>query len=265
MLLILFLLSLSFSFIKLQQPNIHCAKYQCDDTTSSSCITVHTGINSVGYNNVTLSHGCPNGESCFVFMPWDTFTVEPKDLKVQCGQIFTFTLRYPGEYCSLDSDCFGSHSHNEIGKCINQKCTGMAEGDTCFDTAHCLKGLYCNKNTKKCAKQRQIGESCLSSFDCINNIMCHNSTCSIEPFTLPLGAVIGKDPIDQFQCVFGTSHGNLCSSFNQTVEDFITCNYNEKCNYTTSDGGLVLKDCGCGYNSEGQGYCPMGHNKSNLL
>lgn len=40
------------------------------------------------------------------------------------------------------------------------------------------------------------------------------------------------------------------------VNGFIKCDYNEDCFY---DNGkeTIKKKCGCGYNSEGQGYCPL--------
>jgi hypothetical protein len=42
----------------------------------------------------------------------------------------------------------------------------------------------------------------------------------------------------------------------QDTNGYVPCNWNEDCLYT--DGiDKFSKKCGCGYNAEGQGYCPI--------
>jgi hypothetical protein len=58
-----------------------------------------------------------------------------------------------------------------------------------------------------------------------------------------------------------------CSTLNQiplSEDEFVKCKLGEVCTYTdVVTGDTLTKDCECGYNSDGQGYCPKGHNNSN--
>jgi hypothetical protein len=56
----------------------------------------------------------------------------------------------------------------------------------------------------------------------------------------------------------------ICTSVTQSVpagEEYIKCNFGDKCSYTIG-GDEYIRDCECGANANGQGYCPQGQNLS---
>ena len=57
--------------------------------------------------------------------------------------------RYPGEECNIDSDCISSFC------CKDGICLGLKEGDICTGTQKCTIGLYSNKDSMKCTKQKK--------------------------------------------------------------------------------------------------------------
>lgn len=181
--------------------------------------------------------------------------------------------RYPGEECGINSDC-----KIEGSFCKNGKCTGIKEGDYCNKTEQCLVGFYCNKEKKICQGQKNEGETCLEGWDCKNYLGCYKKRC-IKFGTIKKGVINTKElapfPGEEkrnYLCNTGElnngNDGDYCvennydeewiKKNNKKIDDngFIKCNYGESCFY---DNGMntLEKKCGCGYNSKGQGYCPL--------
>jgi hypothetical protein len=248
-----------------------CPNYTCDRRQENSCVYVQTGAHSTNSNSITLTDICNSDEFCNVPQPQsDILSKEQLDSSYTCVKRTKITPpRYPGENCNEDADCLASSS--TTGRCINNKCSGVAEQETCYSSMECLKGLYCDMGQHKCFKQKPVNVRCYSSSECENKYLCHESRCGLKPFSLDIGSEI-KDNSDMFnfaKCQLGfMDMFNRCSMLSQDEPnegEFIKCIMGEKCFYKIvgTDYGYG-KDCGCGYNSTGQGYCTKGHNNSNF-
>ncbi len=180
--------------------------------------------------------------------------------------------RYPGEDCGINSDC-----KIEGSVCKNGKCTGISEGGKCNKTEQCLVGFYCNKE-KACQQQKSEGETCVEGWDCKNYLGCYKSRC-IKFGTIRGGIINNKEhapfPGEEkrhYLCSTGelyhANNGDFCVETdydNQWIQKrkkiidengFIKCDYGETCFYNNGIN-TTEKKCGCGYNDQGQGYCPL--------
>ena len=110
----------------------------------------------------------------------------------------------PGEDCLEDSNCkvvlfyekiknkyveFSTETNSRFGKCNKEslKCEGVKKDEKCQNQNcegfkkcknyfSCEVGFYCLINQDlvgDCIPQKKIGENCLSSLDCENNLICH--------------------------------------------------------------------------------------------
>jgi hypothetical protein len=105
---------------------------------------------------------------------------------------------------------------------------------------------------------------CSKSLECENKYLCHIGQCQLTPYSLDLGEEIGEEDFWVHKCKFGFVDNGKCSLLVQEEGEngFIKCNDGERCLYSDERGQSVSYDtCSCGYNSEGQRYCPQGHNK----
>ena len=177
----------------------------------------------------------------------------------------------PGEDCTLTEGCLEG-AFDDIGKCINAKCTGHGFNETCRRDSDCLIGLYCDDNLLVCQNQKGLGEKCNSHYDCKNNFLCMNKTC-LEFYSLPNGTYLEPKKGKYFkslckyefinektnQCIDSLEYYNVLPE-NIDENGFVKCNLNQMCNYTSGGNWTVYtKSCECGYNKEGQGYCPLSH------
>jgi hypothetical protein len=168
-------------FIQISSQKSACPKYSCNtQRQSSECAYVKTGSTS---NNVTLTPSCRKDEFCDAPLPpWQTLSNQLKDKSYTCNKIKNpRTVRYPGEDCENDDYCIQSGHFTSF--CKNRKCTGLDEGLSCFETFECMKGLYCDKDSRTCAKQKLYGASCSNSSQCENKYLCHEGKCSLKPFS----------------------------------------------------------------------------------
>jgi hypothetical protein len=149
--------------------------------------------------------------------------------------------------------------------------TGIDEGLSCSETIECLKGLYCDKESRTCAKQKLYGASCLNSAECENKYLCHEGKCSLKPFSADFGTTIDSvfDKFYLVKCKLGmTDNQDRCTQLIQSDTpsegEFVKCNLGDTCSYSfiTDTRSTYGRDCQCDYSSTGQGYCPKGHNKS---
>jgi hypothetical protein len=244
-----------------------CPHYQCVDGESQYCVSLTSGIETIGYNSVNLTDICQAGEICDVHPPAYYFLATmTKNANITCNQHPTNFFRYAGEDCAKDDDCFRNRIDKLLGKCIANKCSGHDENDQCFDDLSCLKGLYCDSYTNTCQEQKPWNADCTSSYECTNSLLCHEQRCILSPFSLPLNSTyMQSDTLwPLFKCVMGFSDNNICSTFNQTdtSQIYIPCEMNQLCNYTINGIGNLQNRCDCGYNTEGQGYCQSGQDTS---
>jgi hypothetical protein len=255
-----------------------CPKYSCPDNEDTYCASLKTEKES---NKVSLSNICKISEYCDIQkIVWRTLTDASDDAKYTCKNATVLPQsRFPGEDCETETECYSIKGDEKVGKCIlddkvgKKLCTGLAEGDSCTDHGTCMKGLFCDLVKKTCAKQKVKGEACISSWECINSLLCHEGTCSLEPYSLLVGHDVGEDVLDDYKCQFGKSFDNKCISYYQDhnanhPSGFIPCNYGDLCEYSIaglSSNKTFSQDCECGYNTDGIGYCPLGDNKSKMV
>ncbi len=271
---------------------------------SYKCPKYETTPNSTFLSNKTCAYGInpftENGDNITVYLntepcDWGYFCdFDPKHLltnwyvNATCKykeDIFTYdslsffykpnslqkNVLYPGEECSGEELCMAGSS-SDIGKCENGKCTGRGEEQECKRHFDCLVGLFCNETVHKCQAQKQEGDFCNSNNDCMNNLLCMNSTCfalhSLQNGTYlqpKLGkvfkALCAYDFINEEtnQCIDELDYFNV-SLDRIDEEGFVKCEIGEKCNYTSGDSSYIYqKDCQCSYNSEGFSFCPLSH------
>jgi hypothetical protein len=264
-----------------------CAKFSCNKT-SSVCFHSFNPFNDDGSNvTVSLNKVCNSTQSCFVSNTGVNGIYSKDTIDGQCVTNPTITptvIRLPGEECSKDDDCLTDGLFNST--CVSGKCSGYAENAACNKTSQCLVGLYCKGSNDtvsgNCTKQISEGGACSSTWDCSNNLFCYNSTCKIFG-SLTTGSDVSsttlgdfsKEPSKNLVCEFGTvataANGtSICSRIDydgttaaNVVDGFSNCTWGSDCSYTDGINKFSYK-CGCGYNADGIGYCPISHKQSNF-
>ena len=201
--------------------------------------------------------------------------MQKKNIIGKCTIYQLFTgIRYPGEDCNINNDCF------LYQKCINGKCYGKNENENCTNTNECIVGYFCNKTLEVCKKQKEEGEKCEEAWDCKNYLGCYKGRCIkfgiLKPgiinnekyskfsgenkryYLCYTGELDGDDGTTGDYCVQTNYSDIMFKNNNKKIDEngFVKCDYNETCIY---DNGkrTIMKSCGCGYNKEGQGYCPL--------
>jgi len=235
------------------------------------CALLKAGIQTDGYNKVTLTDICKAGEEhCDILYPqWNTLADAPADATYTCKANMKPDIkvqRFPGEKCEKNDDCI--KTEDGTGTCDEKAktCTGIADTKECKSTAGCLVGFYCDEESHKCAAQKAKEGKCKKSSECVNELLCNAGTCSLAPYTLESGKELSADDTDfnGYKCKNNYSHKNKCATLTQEADGdkdgFIECQYGDECKYKV-DGDEVKAACDCGYNADGKGYCTRGHNK----
>lgn len=160
-----------------------------------------------------------------------------------------FTLRYPGDLCSLDLQCMG-------GVCSSGTCTGPSLGDLCEESSGCLPGFYCLES--KCIGQAKPGATCTNDYQCVNSAFCNLGTCTTY-WSLTAGQLT-EVPVNGLSmgCKTGAALSTGTSYICGTAD--VSKNLPSKCSQTgqcTSASGIFSSDCICGNNPNGQAYCPL--------
>ena len=202
--------------------------------------------------------------------------MERTSLEGQC-KIFqenTNIKRYPGEECIFNVDCLFDDSI-----CQNGKCTGVPLGENCSETSQCLVGHYCDKISGKCEVQKEEGQKCVETWDCKNYLGCFKGKCiklgllkkgiKVSPDIAPFpgndkrhllcytGELEQIDGISGNYCVENDYDDIWLQKYKKQIDEngFVKCLHGTKCSYINGKNKFE-KDCECGYNSMGQGYCP---------
>ena len=262
-----------------------CAKFSCNKT-ATVCLHSANPFNDDGSNvTVTIAKTCNTTQSCYVTPTGMDGIYSKASVDGQCVTnpiIQPTVIRLPGEECTKDDDCIEDGLFNST--CTVGKCTGLAEKAACNKTLQCMVGLYCANNGTEGTCTKQIGENgnCTSTYDCANNYFCYNSTCKAFG-SLPTGSDVSNKTIGDFTtegnrnlaCEFGTvstsTNGTVCSRIdydgttaaNVNADGFVNCTWGSSCSYTDGANKFSYK-CGCGYNADGTGYCPLSHKQSKL-
>ena len=261
--------------------NYKCAKFSCQ-SKAGSCFVSNNPFNDDGSNvTVALSNVCQKNETCFVSNLGVNDIYNNQGINGTCkSNVPTpiITTRFPGEECTNNADCFSNAQNN--GTCTENKCVGKAENGNCTSTEECLVGLYCRKPTEAnstgtCVKQLGDGANCTSTWECANSHFCYSGKCT-KFGSLKVGSDVSEATLGEFAkddrkdlvCEFQSLSQNrsLCvrvdyrdDTLNRADDSgFTTCEYNSDCLYTDGYTNFTNK-CGCGYNANGQGYCPISH------
>jgi hypothetical protein len=244
-----------------------CGRYHCQSAgKNETCVYIHAGID---HEEISLFDVCKDNQFCDPSTS-DALSSQQDDTRYECEPVYFVRNRYPGEDCDQLGDCVNFRQCDETTK----KCVGSKEGEKCDDHGDCLVGLYCDSTSSTCTRQKSRGDACSDSIECQNAIFCYNSTCSVTPFSLPIGEVVPDDDQGQYvdawefcnrMLTYQDDQGHqVCTSITQTVpegEEYIKCNYGDTCHYKIA-GKEFQQDCDCGANADGQGYCPQGQNLS---
>lgn len=262
--------------------NQKCPKYSCN-FQKENCFYGNNPLQENGENITVILNPNSCNEKEFCTLPEEnklintSLIMENENLIGQCKiyQGKKGIKRYPGEPCNINSDCL---LENSI--CNNGICNGTGEGGECNETKQCTVGLYCNKKDKKCVKQKDEGGICVEAWDCKNYLGCFRGKC-IKLGTLKKGIKITNDMAPfpgedkrYYLCETGELNegdgttGNFCvvndydnnwvNANNKDIDNnnYIKCTFGEVCVYNNGKN-KIYKSCECGYNSEGQGYCPL--------
>lgn len=259
-----------------------CPKYTCG--SEASCAK---SFNPNNWNSsdilVTLSKGvCLKNQTCAINNIQDVYSKQ--QVSFNCENGYKLASKEAGEKCSSNDDC------------MNKNCTStgvckfIALGEECDNddfSKHCGIGGFCVKQSVNgtdknvCAAQKGKDQNCTSTFECENNLMCYNSTCSIEFGT--------KDDTFEFDPKLTTLEKSyfqtICKSFvfsftknrcttykyhvNHTVnsDGYVACEPTKdknECSYTDSFNNNITKACDCGFNAKGNSYCPIDFGKRNV-
>lgn len=252
-----------------------CPKYTCgnEDICAKS-------FNPNNWNSsdiqITLTKGvCFKNQTCSVVSNINNIYYK-ENVTFTCENMFRAGSKEAGEKCSTHDDC------------INKNCTSkgvckyIAIGEECdFDdtSRFCGIGAYCSKqivdgNQKNiCVSQKGKDQKCNSTFECENSLICYNNTCSIE-----LGS---KDDTFQLEpsltILDKVYYPRICKSleFNYDVNRCITYKYHpshtvnsdgyvaceikdkKECLYVDNFNNTIARACECGYNANGNSYCPI--------
>ena len=257
-----------------------CPKYSCNSSLPV-CLLGYNSFTEKDDITITLnSEICAINENCILTSdsdPQNFLQIMSKEKIMGTCSIYSHWTgdRYPGEDCNIDNDCFLNF------KCQNGKCLGFNKGDNCTETYQCSVGLYCNQETKKCSEQKKEGEKCKDVWDCKNYLGCYRGRCiklgilkpgvinneKTSPFSgsdkRNLLCTTGEIDSEYGYCVETKYNEKWMKENNKKIDNngFITCDYDEDCVYDNGKKSFIKK-CGCGYNNNGQGYCPLPNNQN---
>lgn len=277
-------------------PKFECAaeaKETCGDATGKRSDTRTVKINP-----------CTTGKSCTVITSefFDTDLAKTEQCAAAPAKVAS---KLPGESCEGPEDCIEVTGYEEdkttvkkYKSCTNKKCDGVDIGKRCLDNNSCKVGSYCllDASTPRdplkdvCAAQLdKTSPACKSTFDCKNGLICLASKCA-EPFSVAQGESI--DDVDattkDYACATGFYSRNDVSGKvecaqrlygteekKRAAKGLVTCNYDTDCNYKVifkaakdaqpEVSKATTRPCLCGYNKDGQGYCPYAEHEADNL
>ena len=233
-----------------------CPKYVCDSSLPlSQCV----GWELSDSNTYSIN---PCDESMNLFCPiaMDTFSNSTCVSDVPLGK-----PKYPGDPCTTAQDCL-----SPVNTCTAGVCKGVFFGLACSSHADCNVNEICSHYPvspaphTKCGPMKQLANPCTNNPPgsiCQNGLVCYNGSCS-KVFQNEVFEIFAIDELyAPYMCKTGYYEeyspglGNcLPAPKSPHVPYPIKCNIGEFC---LSDDGFHKMPCECGYNADGQGYCPL--------
>ena len=247
-----------------------CAIYKCENISNEGFCSKSNYKNAFDIS-VTLYDICSENIFCKIGGDPNEVFYNGTNVNSKCYSN-ELTLRYPGEQCTIDSECVYplNNPSSQFHKCENGRCTGMEYDGICEDNSWCLAGYFCDKFSGKCKEQKSKGEKCSETKECQNHLICLESQCDKNLFSLDNGQKVPQYENIEIQkkfCKSGEVMDNTCVSYNdidKTLDNdnYLKCSFGTVCKYKVvglSENKEIGIKCPCGYNSEGQGYCPHFH------
>jgi len=253
-----------------------CPSYVCQSNQKSCGLSNNPNNWDSSNIQITLSKGvCMSNQTCSTSNLGDIYSKESVSLK--CENKIEVGNRFPGEKCSSNDDCKNKN-------CTNGNCNFVPLGQNCSTLdldKFCGLNAYCKVNTTDltatCAELQSKDQECSMSFDCKNDLLCYNKTCSIDlaskddSFKFDPKLISQEDTLfKNMYCksLFYDSQTNRCVTYkydNMTVNNdgFVECSINDgkECKYVNSLNNTFTQKCDCGYNAAGKSYCPIDFSK----
>ena len=251
-----------------------CAKYKCEEKNPLQEFCAMSNYKNNFNINISLYDICSSGVECKIGGDPNDIFYNRTNINSKCYEKVE-NKRYPGEKCSIDSECVYplNNPSTQFHKCEDGRCNGMEEDGICEDNSWCISGYYCDQFSGKCKEQKGSGKECLNSKECQNDFICLNNKCSDDLYSLKDGEKVPSYEEKEYQklfCKSGEVIDSICVSYNDKEKklddsEYRKCNFGGKCVYKIN-GLKYEKDleisCPCGYNADGQGYCPHFHDYS---
>jgi len=134
--------------------------------------------------------------------------------------------------------------------------------------------------TGTCTVLAKKGEDCATSYQCDATTLCLEKKCA-DVFTLEKGIEVKftdatEASYGDYACKSGLVKNTKCAEYKYDTEaknianGVVTCDYKAKCKYVyeisdkAADNVKEEKDCSCGNNAEGQGYCPLSYHDATI-
>ena len=248
-----------------------CAKYTCESSSpDSNC--AKSEFKNEEEINVTLYDICPEGNYCYLDgKKPNIYFYEGKDKTAKCqSSIPNINNRYPGEDCDTNTNCvypINTIFPEKFHKCENNKCIGLKKGEDCYFNEECIVGYFCDSNTKKCKSLGEKEDPCINSFECENDLLCYENKCQNILFSFEEGKQTPKNEKNREKyCKYGEiDDSGVCIKIVDQIKakdnEYRECERDMKCLYNALPitSGTISKECGCGYNQKGIGYCPKFH------
>jgi hypothetical protein len=226
-----------------------CESFQC----SSTPLLKNQCVFPSGTSNYLQV--CPAGSFC----PW-ALSTKYNTTCVTGSDIIEFGGN-PGDQCNSNNDCGG------LSTCDKTKgiCVGLTSGQPCNDQGDCDVGYTCRNVAMSavCLPMAGKGEKCgdyMSMNLCQNNLACNNGICT-SVFSQPNGAVVSLESAallcqSGFYTIGSKPSTAVCTAAptSPSVTLPISCSVNSLC---YSKDKKFTTSCECGFNSNGQGYCPL--------
>lgn len=255
-----------------------CATYKCELSTNKdnvclkSTYNLNDGVNVKLFYNLTFMEN----QQCQVDPKKELYMNKDIEKKWEDQNKIIPGIRFPGEDCEDNQECenWKYPDKQKLSVCKKGKCGGYGKGESCQSHDMCLVGLYCDTKEEKCKSQKDIDESCQSSYECLNHLLCFKKKCADVLYKFDIGYKFKPEDMmddDDFffnkLCKYGEANfdSGSCTAYeyeNKTNpdEDFIECNTSYPCSYKVLGGSNnKQKDCECGYNLNGISYCPLDH------
>ena len=247
-----------------------CAIYKCESSNAEGfCAkSIYKNVFNI---SISLYDICSEKIFCKIGGEPNEVFYNGSDVNSKCFSS-ELNIRYPGEACTIDSECVYplNNPSSQFHKCKNGRCTGMDEDEICEDNTWCLAGYYCDKFSGKCKEQKEEGDGCSETKECVNDLICLNGKCEDKLFSLGNGQKVPEYEnieIKKRFCKSGEVIDNTCVSYNDIDnkmdnDKYLKCDFGKTCKYKViglSEQKEIEFKCPCGYNSEGVGYCPHFH------